>query len=113
MRLSYRPLGKRNDPHALLAAQTLELGKTAQKHWPPRGKGVFQRLTGRLVELKFAFSAPCAGPCEGFMQFTESEVFMLASLCRRGRTDDELLNAILRAEQGQPEGRKQRRVTPD
>lgn len=57
-------------------------------------KGMHVRKTGRIVDIQFHCSIEFIGNYNYFLSLTESEVFQLAKLCLRGRTDEELLKAI-------------------
>jgi hypothetical protein len=90
--------------------------KIEAKHAMPRVVGqrrhkVSVSKTGRLIEIQFACAAKVAG--RGYLTFTESEIFLLAKLCRRNRTDDELLRAIGDAGEGLGEIRRTRRTRRD
>ncbi|WP_157668196.1 hypothetical protein [Croceicoccus marinus] len=54
---------------------------------------LYVRKTGRLVDIRF----PCVIAGEkhnGQITLTEAEIFQLANLCRRGRSDEAILKAI-------------------
>lgn len=106
MRVSFRRDLDRTKPAVSSPSFPLDIKAALHGHWPPRRKGVFLRRTGRIVDLRCSLSA--SGEGEVFVQLSEREIFLLAAVCRRDRTDVELLQAILKAEAGEPEGRKNR-----
>lgn len=51
----------------------------------------------RLVHIRFPWNTPVPGNPMAEVTFTESEIFRLAKFARRNRTDEQLLEAILKA----------------
>ena len=76
--------------------------KLSPEHVLSEGKvGTRRRVrikqTGRLVDVFFPIQSDVITEKMGHLQLAESELLMLANLCRRGRSDQEFLQAITKA----------------
>lgn len=83
--------------------------KIVSKHCVPRLNGKMRdrikvSKTSRLIEIEFSTSSDIASI--GSLEFFESEILVLASLCRRGRSDEDFMRAIDLAGRGIGEIRK-------
>ncbi|MCJ2178595.1 hypothetical protein [Novosphingobium album (ex Hu et al. 2023)] len=95
MLLTLRQMKSGATPHILLDKKVS--GKFYREQVKSKvTKGFHINKTGRLLELHFVSKMEGLGQVVGHLSFTEFEIFQMAKWSRRGKSDEEFLEAIMK-----------------